>query len=40
MSYAIAGYIVTFVVLVAYAWRVARRGRQLTRALPPEERTW
>ncbi len=40
MNYAIAGYVLAFVVLVAYAWRVIRRGKQLTRALPPEERTW
>lgn len=40
MSYAIAGYALTFVALVAYSWRVIQRGRRLTRALPPEERTW
>jgi hypothetical protein len=36
MSYVVAGYAVTLVVLGGYAWRVVRRGRVLARALPPE----
>ncbi len=40
MSYVWAGYGVTAGVMVAYVWRVLRRGRLLSRSLPPEERTW
>jgi len=40
VSYAIAGYSVSFVVLVAYSWRVMARGKRLARTLPAEERTW
>jgi hypothetical protein len=40
VSYAVAGYAVTFVALVGYAARVITRGRRLARTLPPEERTW
>ena len=40
MGYVAAGYTVTVVGVVAYAWRTLRRGRQLTRSLPPEEVTW
>ena len=36
MTYVLAGYGVTFVVLGGYAVRVIRRGRALARALPPE----
>ena len=39
-SYVAAGYGVTLVGVVVYAWRVLRRGRVLSRSLPPEERTW
>ncbi|HUR22848.1 MAG TPA: hypothetical protein VMZ73_03145 [Acidimicrobiales bacterium] len=37
-GYVIAGYGVTVVTLAAYSLRVVRRGRALTRSLPPEER--
>jgi heme exporter protein CcmD len=40
VSYVWAGYGVTAVALVAYIGRVLRRGRTLSRSLPPEERTW
>jgi hypothetical protein len=40
MGYVAAGYSVTLVAVVAYAWRTLRRGRQLTRSLPPEEAPW
>ncbi len=39
-DYVAAGYGTTAVVLVAYVWRTLRRGRLLSRSLPPEERTW
>ena len=38
MSYVWLGYAVTAAGLVAYAGRTLRRGRQLARSLPPEER--
>jgi hypothetical protein len=40
MSYVIAGYVVTTLVLLLYVVRVLRRGRALARTLPPGERTW
>lgn len=40
MSYVAAGYGVTAALLAAYAWRMLRRGRSLTRDLPEEERPW
>jgi hypothetical protein len=40
MSYAVAGYALTFAALAAYSWRLLARGRRLARTLPPEERTW
>ena len=40
MSYVAAGYGVTAVAVAAYAWRILRRGRALSRSLPAEERTW
>ena len=40
MSYVSAGYVICFVVLALYAFRVVVRGRRLARTLPPEERTW
>lgn len=40
MSYVYAGYGLTTVTLIAYAWRTLRRGRALARTLPAEERTW
>jgi len=39
MSYVVAGYGITLVVLGGYAWRVVRRGRALARALPPAEQS-
>jgi hypothetical protein len=36
LTYVLAGYGLTFVVLTGYALRVIRRGRALARALPPE----
>ena len=36
MSYVVAGYGVSFVVLAGYAWRVLARARALGRTLPPE----
>jgi heme exporter protein CcmD len=36
VSYVWAGYIVTLVVLLAYAARVVLRGRALARAVAPE----
>ena len=39
-GYVVAGYGVTVVTLAAYALRVVRRGRALSRALPPEEPRW
>jgi hypothetical protein len=40
MSYAVAGYLITALVLLLYVLRVLRRGRALARTLPPGERTW
>ena len=40
MSYAIAGYAITALVLLVYFVRVVRRGRALARTLPPSETTW
>jgi hypothetical protein len=37
VSYVLAGYGVTLVTLAAYTLRVIRRGRALTRTLPPEK---
>jgi hypothetical protein len=39
-AYVLGGYAATAVTLAAYALRVLRRGRALTRTLPPEERRW
>lgn len=40
MSYAVAGYLITAVVLIIYAVRLILRERALTRTLPPSEKTW
>ena len=40
MSYVVAGYGLTALTLAAYTLRLLRRGRGLTRTLPPEERRW
>lgn len=39
-AYVAAGWLVTVVAVVAYAAAVVRRGRALSRRLPPEERRW
>ena len=31
MSYVVAGYSITFVVIAGYTWRTLRRGKQLTK---------
>jgi hypothetical protein len=40
MSYAIAGYVLTALILLLYVVHVLRRGRALARTLPASERTW
>jgi CcmD family protein len=40
MSYAVAGYAITFVSIGLYSLRLIRRGRKLAATLPAEERTW
>ena len=40
MGYVYLGYAVCFGGLGAYSLRVILRGRKLSRALPPRERTW
>ena len=35
MSYVAAGYGITLVTIAAYAFRVVRRGRTLSRRVPP-----
>lgn len=40
MSYVIAGYSITAVVLVIYVVRMLLRGRALSKRVPPEERRW
>lgn len=40
MGYVVAGYLTTFVVLVAYIARMLRRGRSLSKQVPPEDRRW
>ena len=40
MGYVYAGYGITLVTLGLYSIRVVRRGRVLSRALPPKEKTW
>jgi hypothetical protein len=39
-GYIAAGYGLTGLAIAIYAWRVVRRGRELARALPPEEIRW
>ena len=39
-GYVAAGWIIAFVVLAAYAFWTLRRGRVLSRELPPSERRW
>ncbi len=40
MGYVYLGYGVVTGVLAAYAVWMLRRGRKLSRTLPPDERTW
>lgn len=40
MSYVIAGYLITFVVLLTYVVRMLLRGRALSKRVPPEDRRW
>ena len=40
MSYVVAGYGITLVVLGGYAWSVIRRGRAIARTLRPEQSRW
>ncbi len=39
-GYVIAGWIITVGVLGAYGATLVRRGRKLSRIVPPEERRW
>lgn len=39
-GYVAAGWIATIALLGGYAAAVIRRGRRLSRAVPPEERRW
>jgi len=39
-GYVAAGWIATFGVLGAYAVLTIRKGRRLSRVVPPEERRW
>jgi len=40
VSYVVAGYGISALVLLGYAARTVVRGRRLARRLPPEERAW
>jgi hypothetical protein len=40
MGYVAGGWSAAVALIVLYSWRTLRRGRQLARNLPPEERTW
>jgi hypothetical protein len=39
-GYVAAGWIATFTVLGGYAVATIRRGKRLSRVVPPEERRW
>lgn len=39
-GYVAAGWTATFALLGGYAFTVVRRGRTLSRQVPPEERRW
>ncbi len=39
-GYVAAGWLATFALLGGYAFTVVRRGRALSRQVPPEERRW
>lgn len=40
IGYVLAGWIATFGALGGYAAVVIRRGRRLSKVVPPEERRW
>jgi len=40
MNYVAAGYLVAGISIAAYALRIVRRGKVLSRSLPEKERTW
>ena len=39
-GYIITSWVGTFVVVIAYAAVIIRRGRTLSRSVPPERRRW
>lgn len=39
-GYVVAGWGITFAVLVAYATWIVVRGRALSKQVPPEDRRW
>ncbi|MGH9187921.1 MAG: heme exporter protein CcmD [Acidimicrobiales bacterium] len=39
-EYVLGGYLVTALALGLYTVRLLRRGRSLSRQIPPEERRW
>ena len=39
-GYIITSWVATFGVLIAYAVGILRRGRKLSRQVPPERRRW
>jgi len=38
--YVAGGWGATLVIVVLYAWRTLRRGKNLAKTLPPAEKTW
>lgn len=40
MGYVVAGYLITFLVLVVYVVRMMLRGRSLAKRVRPEDRRW
>ena len=39
-GYIATAWIVTMVVLAAYSWWIIRRGRELSKRVPEDERRW
>ncbi len=39
-GFILGSYALTFGVVVAYAWRVLRHGRALSRRIPDDEKYW
>jgi hypothetical protein len=39
-GYIITSWVATFGIVIAYAAAVIRRGRKLSRSVPPEDRRW